>query len=235
MRRLAALACCAVVLVASTMPEARTSRLDDTAVEVGPGITPPQLESSHSTKYPRGARSAKGSVVLHALIDSKGRVSRTEVVSSPDKRLSDAAVAAMKKRRYTPATRGGEPIDVWWTETFQFIPPDEEIAAILACDPTNVDAGTATDPRDVVLPTIVRIAPPVWSDAMRAQGRPGHVNLQCMIDVCGRVGECKALETSGPDYTAAAIAAVQKRLYRPATAAGRPVAIYFTIVVDFRM
>jgi TonB family protein len=186
-------------------------------------------------EYPRGARPAKGTVVVRALVDSKGRVGGTEIVSSPDKRLSSAAVATLKKWRYTPATRNGLPIDVWWTETFQFMPPEEEIAAILGCDPTKVDAGTVTDLRNVVLPKILRSAEPVWSGAMTARGRPGHVKLQCVVDLCGRVGQCEALETSGPEYTDAAIAAVQKRLYRPATAGGKPVAIYFTIEVNFRM
>jgi TonB family protein len=214
------------------------SRAAETAVEMGPGITPPKLQSSNSVRYPAHARPAKGAVALRLLIDRKGSVQETEVVSSPDERLSKAFRRAVTDWRYTPATRDGDPVAVWWTETFQFMPPEEEIATILACDPTKVDAGKAGMPgtsEEVVLPVIVRDAQPVVTGAISARGRSGRVTLECLIDVCGRVGNCRPLKSSGAEYTASAIAAVEKRLYRPATSAGKPIAIYFRIDVEFRM
>jgi len=156
------------------------------------------------------------------------------VVSSPDKRLSKAARDAVIMRRYEPATRDGKPVAVWWQETFRFLTEAEEIEQFAHCDPATVDAGHYTQGKAVDPPVLVKNVPVKKPEHMAEDRRPGRVLLECIIDVCGRVKDCKALEASTEDYKKAAIEGVQKRLYRPATLDGKPAEIYFTIRVDFR-
>ena len=224
-------------LLGSIAPSAMLAAgADDKPVEVGPGITPPLAKTRTDARYPEKVRAAGigGVVVVRALIDRKGKVHQVEAVSSPDKRLSKAARDAVIMRRYEPATRDGEPIAVWWNETFRFLTEAEEIEQFAKCDPTLVDAASPSDAGTVTPPVLVRNAPVVTPERMAEDRRPGRVLLQCLIDVCGRVHDCKALESSTADFTTAAIKGVEKRLYRPATKNGKPIEIFFTIRVDFR-
>jgi TonB family protein len=84
-------------------------------------------------------------------------------------------------------------------------------------------------------PEIVRTVAPAMTDRMIFRKEPGTVLLQCTIDVCGRVRDCKVLKSNGADFSTSAIAAAEKRLYRPAMKNGKPVAIRFTIRLDFQM
>ncbi len=227
----------AVVIIATLASLVPSMRADDEAVDFGPGIEAPQVLTSIRAQYPAAAKDdgVSGIVLVRALIDRKGRVKKTEIISSPDKRLSKAAEGAMTMRRYAPATRGGEPIAVWWRESFEFRDTSEEVARILTCDPDTVDAADPATATDYEVPVIVRNVAPATTDRMILRREPGTVVLQCKIDVCGRVGECKVLKSNGADFSASAIAAVEARLYRPAMKNGKPVAILFTIRVDFKM
>jgi TonB family protein len=237
MRRFTGLLCCAFVCLVPLGPASRASSLEDEAVEVGPGMEPPKLLTSIRTHYPAAAKDegVGGTVVVRALIDRKGRVKKTEIVSSPDKRLAKAAVNAMTMREYAPATRDGEPVAVWWKETFEFRLNADEVARILACDPSKVEAGDPPTDTNFDPPVIARTVDPILSERMILRRQPGTVVLQCKVNVCGRVEDCKVLKSNGADFSASAIEAAQQRLYRPATKNGRPVAIQFTIRIDFRM
>lgn len=65
----------------------------------------------------------------------------------------------------------------------------------------------------------------------------GRVVLQAVIRESGFVDSVEVLGCTRPGYglEESAIAAVEQWRYRPATLAGRPIAVYFTIVVDFSL
>jgi protein TonB len=53
----------------------------------------------------------EGDVVLLVIIDTQGKVSSAKVVKpSPHASFNDAALAAARRTRYAPATRGGKPM-----------------------------------------------------------------------------------------------------------------------------
>ena len=58
--------------------------------------------------------------------------------------------------------------------------------------------------------------------------------LVCIIDACGRVKGCTATASSGGEYSEAAIAAAQERLYRPARRGNEPIAVFFTLTISFQ-
>jgi TonB family protein len=73
-------------------------------------------------KYPEAAREDKvmGIVVLDALIDATGAVADVVVEDSPDNRLSESAMAAVRSWTFSPATLDGAPVAVRYTLTVRF-------------------------------------------------------------------------------------------------------------------
>ncbi|MBP7148815.1 MAG: TonB family protein [Acidobacteria bacterium] len=87
--------------------------------------TPELIPSSRvEPVYPRMARSARveARVVLRIAVTTTGQVGRVTVLSEPPGKLGfgEAAVAAVKKWRYTPAMLDGRPIEVSRTVVINF-------------------------------------------------------------------------------------------------------------------
>ena len=76
---------------------------------------PPVLEKIVQPIYPVAARKAgvEGKVVLSIVIDREGRVVELEVVESePPGVFDEAVIEALRKWRYRPAIKDGEPVAV---------------------------------------------------------------------------------------------------------------------------
>jgi protein TonB len=78
-----------------------------------------------------------------------------------------------------------------------------------------------------------RVEPAYPPSAIKARLQ-GRVILQAVISADGAVEEVEVLRSS-PFFDQAAIAAVRQWRYEPARLRGRPVAVYFTVQVDFRL
>jgi len=92
---------------------------------VGGTTLPVRIESSYvPPDYPEIARVARveGNVVLQAVIWDDGTVRDAEVLrsSAPGFGFEDAAVAAVGRWRYEPATQNGEPVCVYFTILVEF-------------------------------------------------------------------------------------------------------------------
>jgi TonB family protein len=57
---------------------------------------------------------------MRALLTAEGELQDVRVMSNPDPRLSELAVAAFRKWRYKPATCAGKPVPVTITSTTSF-------------------------------------------------------------------------------------------------------------------
>jgi TonB family protein len=207
------------------------------AIEVGPGVEPPHMIRDAEFAYPNSARAERvsGQVVLRICVDAKGKVRASEVVSSPDPRLSKAAREGVVDRLYAPATKDGRPVAVWWQTEVSFRLPPSEAELDATCEAATAnDAGpVALGPTDVP-PVLVKHVDPDLPWASEKISHHGDVTLQCLIDACGRVLECSAMQTSGEAYTRAAVATVTRWRYSPAIRDGRPVSVYLTIRVSWR-
>ena len=91
--------------------------------------------------------------------------------------------------------------------------------------------GGVTEP-ELIPETKVRPEYPEEARKARIQGR---VILQVVIRKDGTVGDFKVLKEPAADlgFAEAAIAAVEQWRYRPATKDGKPVPVYFVVVVNF--
>lgn len=125
--RLAALAAAATTLPPTTTVPPTTQpalkagalvNLSDT------GVTPPVPDKTPPLIYPPIAlrQRIEGTVELSILVDERGVVTDTQVVTSAGGRsgLDEAASENAKKRRYRPATKDGIPVKVWMPLRVQF-------------------------------------------------------------------------------------------------------------------
>ncbi|MGA2624447.1 MAG: TonB family protein [Bacteroidota bacterium] len=73
-------------------------------------------------EYPVPARDGgiEGTVWIRCLIDERGRVRKTIITMSESPLLNDAAAAAARRWRFTPAVFHGRPVAVWITIPFPF-------------------------------------------------------------------------------------------------------------------
>jgi len=84
---------------------------------------PRSLPQNKPPRYPRRAlhRRLEGTVLLRLQIQTTGRVGNVSVVDSSGHRvLDDAAVAAVRRWKFTPATRNEKPVESVLTQPVQF-------------------------------------------------------------------------------------------------------------------
>ena len=99
------------------MPGAPTAE----PIRVGGEVQPPKKVKDVRPEYPAMARNARveGTVILEAVIDSRGVVADVRVLKSIPL-LDDAAVEAVKKWRYQATLLNGEAVPVVMTVTVNF-------------------------------------------------------------------------------------------------------------------
>jgi protein TonB len=86
------------------------------------GFVVPTIANHVAPDYPDVARQARieGWVVVLARIRKDGSVGSAHAVSSSNPMFEESATNATLKSKFTPATRGGEPIEVAWPVTVEF-------------------------------------------------------------------------------------------------------------------
>jgi TonB family protein len=65
-----------------------------------------------------------GSVVVRVLVTAEGRAENITIIKFLDRHLDEAAVEAIRKWKFKPATRDGKPVAVWTTiqVSFRLVP-----------------------------------------------------------------------------------------------------------------
>ena len=86
-------------------------------------------------------------------------------------------------------------------------------------------------------PRLVEKIDPVYPSTAKQEGRQGKVIVQAVVDVEGRVRAPVLLSVPEgcEDLAASAVDAVSRWRYAPATLNGKPVPVYFTVVVNFAL
>jgi TonB family protein len=118
----------------------------------------------------------------------------------------------------------------------QPIPREDTAPTVPRPDPSDpaaprIVAGSVEPPK---LSTKVK---PVYPEEARLSKIEGKVFLEAIIDETGRVTDVRVRSAVAPDLglSDAAITAVRQWTYEPAKQEGKPVKVYFTVVVDFRL
>jgi protein TonB len=108
-------------------PPVETPAVETPAPATTPTIVPPRAEAGQRANpappYPTLSRRLReqGTVILDILIRADGKVGEIKLkTSSGFKRLDEAAITAVKRWRYDPATQGGKAIDYWYELPLEF-------------------------------------------------------------------------------------------------------------------
>ncbi|MDD2901670.1 MAG: TonB family protein [Syntrophales bacterium] len=82
-------------------------------------------------------------------------------------------------------------------------------------------------------PAFLRRSMPVYPDQARWRGLEGKVVLRLSIDARGNLLKVEVLQTPGWGFAEAAVAAVKRSSFRPATMGGKPVACIAKLPIRF--
>jgi protein TonB len=88
---------------------------------------------------------------------------------------------------------------------------------------------------EVQAPVLITRVEPVYPETARRIHLSGLVMLQAVINTSGRVEELRVTRSAGALLDSAAISAIEKWIYRPATLHGRAVKVFLTVTVDFAL
>ncbi len=86
---------------------------------------------------------------------------------------------------------------------------------------------------DMVRPVLLAKVEPSYPQVARRAGLGGRVTVRAVIAENGSVDTVEVLASTNPLFNEAAVDAVRKWRYRPALMNGRPIRVYFSVVVDF--
>ncbi len=96
-------------------------------------------------------------------------------------------------------------------------------------------AETYTVGDEIKGPKIVSRVEPSYPEELRQQHKAGIVVIQAIVNTDGSVGPAAVVRHSDPGFDEAALTAVRRWRYEPATLHGKPVRVYLPIFVNFRL
>lgn len=113
---------------ARSIPAYRPPLIREGGVRPGPGVSPPIPLEIPKFRYPEAARGQSlGDVIVRVdlLVDERGRVLEAVVSEGADSGMgfNEAALAAARRVRFQPATRGDTPVKMWTEMMFEFAEP----------------------------------------------------------------------------------------------------------------
>jgi TonB family protein len=102
--------------------------LDSVDFKTEPGIVRPQYKFKAEPKYPEAALKAgkEGQVILQATIDEKGIPRDIVAITDIGFGFEEAAIAALKKTTFRPATKGGNPVSLQVEIPYSFTLKDKK-------------------------------------------------------------------------------------------------------------
>ncbi len=104
-------------------------------------------------------------------------------------------------------------------------------------DDGSAGVGNGTGPvyltGDMISPKLLVKVEPAYPEVARLARLGGRVTVKAVIGLDGNVESAEIFASTSPLFDRAALDAVTKWRYRPALMNGRPVRVYFTVMVDF--
>jgi periplasmic protein TonB len=96
--------------------------VDEAPLRVGGAVTRPEKISGPQPVYTEMARKARvqGVVIVEAIIDENGNVTNARVLKGLPMGLDKAAIDAVQRWKFKPATLQGRPVKVYYSLTVNF-------------------------------------------------------------------------------------------------------------------
>jgi len=107
--------------------------------------------------------------------------------------------------------------------------------AALPEEPAPEGAESPRKEGQVTRPAKIAGPPPVYTEEARKAKVEGTVILECVVDREGCVRQPKVLQGLSNGLSEAALAALRQWVFQPATLEGKPVSVYYTLSVTFKV
>jgi TonB family protein len=191
--------------------------------------------------YPEVARSAgvEGEVFVELEVDTTGLVRAARVLRGPSA-FHEAALAAAKQYRFTPAVKEGKlvPVIVAQRIVFDLSGGDgDQAEQTSSMRPHALASGGQPYQMDMVdrPPRMIgRPDAPEYPEPAVSAGMEGDVFVEMVVDSLGIVKEARVLR-GPPIFHESALAAARKMRFTPATKDGEPVSVLVAQRVSFRL
>jgi TonB family protein len=193
-----------------------------------------------------------GAIDIEIVVDSRGRVAYTRLISGIGDRIDAAAVEALRSWEFNPARNArGEPVAVMVGIRFAVAPPPQDGAAtgpavtsmlgLLPLEPLPaaavVDAVPSVGTPGIQVPTLlVAVRPTYTTEGMRRKIQ-GEVEMELVVLPDGTVGAARVVKSldadSGLDHEA--LIAARYWRFEPARLNRRPVPATVTLTLSFKL
>ena len=183
--------------------------------------------------YPEEAKQAHvhGSVWLKALIDKEGDVQEVRVEKSNNALLSVAATEGMKRARFHPAVKNGEPVsEMIWRSVDFGISHDSSGDKSLNSEEDN-SIVVSSEP-EALIPIERLLVYPMEAKRSRSQGT---VVVGALVSQEGNVEQVRVFKSTNSIFTKSAVDAVKQSKFWPATQNETPIRLWITRTINFKL
>jgi len=195
----------------------------------------PVLKSQIKPEYPKLAKLAgiQGKVYLKLLIDEKGNVAKTKIEQGVKDMIDDAALAAVKDAKFSPALIAGKPVKVWVVLPIAFkLNADKN-------DTSSKETGEEPDPGAMVeyekAPEMIEAAKPYYPEAAQQAGVTGKVYVKVLVDKEGIPKKAVVLKSESELFNESAVDAAMKSRFTPAIQDGKPIAVWIVLPYSYAL
>jgi TonB family protein len=220
--KLPILACALVLTLAGGIDS--TCSAEDDPIYMNTEVKPPERTGFVEPDYPDELRRAgvEGKVGLEIAVGRSGSVDDVRVIRS-NPPFDEAAVKAVRQWSYRPALQDGKPVKVFMTVVVEFNLgglPKETL-------PVYLTSGIKPPERTVFVQ-------PEYPEQARKDEVEGKVVIEIIVNSAGDEDGDRVV-TPNSVFDDAALLAVRQWKYKPALKAGKPVKVYLTVSVEFKL
>jgi len=182
--------------------------------EVMPDIGPAILRDWIQPEYPAEARKAKaeGTVTVRFVVETDGTVSRENVGKSSDDRFNEAALAAVRRWKFKPATEDGATIA-----------SAMQVKVVFALAQLN-QKSVPIYPPQAQQPVAFKVTPakekgsidPDYPAELEETKLPGEVHMEFIVNEEGKVEQPRVLWATHPAFVETSLRAIRRAEFAPA-------------------
>lgn len=210
--------------------------LSPPAQQIGKTDTPPKPIKIAQPVYPYGLARAgiNGEVNISLIISVEGRVSDPTIISSTHPAFEEAALAAIRQWRFTPALKDGRTVAYSGTQLIAFNLDGKDAQNFSITVPKKFPPDLPEKLRFDVPPHLEHIELPVYPLEDLQAKREGKVTLVYVVGPGGKVEEVTAMPGApSASLAAAAVAALEKFVFTPPGRQGKPCYAMLRIELEF--
>ncbi|MFQ5637947.1 MAG: TonB family protein [bacterium] len=202
-------------------------------------------------KYPEAGREAgvEGKLILHVFINENGDVEDAKILESIDAGnagFEEAAIASVKRVKWTPAKLKGKPVKVWVAIPIVFKLSEQEVVIQIGGPRKIAQKQGEIKPSSVVV-AFDQVPKPIdgfaaiqknlhYPEIARKAGIEGKVIVHVLVSEEGDVLDTKVLKSLGQSgCDEAAVNAVKSVKWKPAKNNSEPVKVWVAIPVVFKL